>query len=101
VPCLCGLQASPAGPSLAKVDSEYHRSRSLLAWRLSANETLGALNLYAHLPRAYGATDRTKAVIFAAYAGIALGAAEELEGATDSLNTAVRRLENWPWSPTR
>jgi hypothetical protein len=68
--------------------------RSLLSCRLSANETLGALNLYAHLPRAYGATDRTKAVIFAAHASIALGVAEELKGATDSLHTAALRLEN-------
>ena len=30
--------------------------RSLLAFRLFANDTLGALNLYARLPRAYGAT---------------------------------------------
>jgi hypothetical protein len=68
--------------------------RSVLSCRLSANGTLGALNLYAHLPRAYGVNDRTKAVIFATHAGLALGAAETLEGATDSLNSAVLRLEN-------
>jgi hypothetical protein len=67
--------------------------RSLLSCRLSANGTLGALNLYAQLPRAYGATDRTKAVIFAAHAGVALGAAEVLEIETGSLNAAVLRLE--------
>jgi hypothetical protein len=67
--------------------------RSLLACRLSANGTRGALNLYAQLPRAYGATDRTKAVIFAAHAGVALGAAEALKGSTDSFDAAVLRLE--------
>ncbi|MEO7194411.1 MAG: GAF and ANTAR domain-containing protein [Pseudonocardiaceae bacterium] len=68
--------------------------RSLLSCRLSANGTLGALNLYARLPRAYGATDRTKALIFAAHAGIALGAAEVLEDATISLSNELRRVEN-------
>ena len=50
--------------------------RSLLAIRLLADRTLGALNLYARLPRAYGATDRATGVIFATHAGIALAAAE-------------------------
>jgi hypothetical protein len=68
--------------------------RSPLSCRLSANETLGALNLYALLPRAYGATDRTKALIFAAHAGVALGAAEALEDATVALNAEIKRLED-------
>ena len=68
--------------------------RSLLSCRLSSNGTLGALNLYAHLPRAYGVTDRTKALIFAAHAGVALGAAEALEDATVSLNAEIRRVED-------
>jgi GAF domain-containing protein len=68
--------------------------RSLLSCRLSANDTLGALNLYAVLPRAYGATDRTKALIFAAHAGVALGAAEALSDANDSLNAEIKRLED-------
>jgi hypothetical protein len=67
--------------------------RSLLACRLSANGTRGALNLYAQLPQAFGATDRTKAVIFATHAGVALGAAEALQGSTDSIDAAVLRLE--------
>jgi GAF domain-containing protein len=70
--------------------------RSLLSCRLSANAngTLGALNLYAGLPRAYGVIDRTTALIFATHAGIALGAAEALEDATVSLNTEIHRVEN-------
>jgi len=60
--------------------------RSLLSCRLSANGTRGALNLYAALPHAYGAIDRTKALIFAAHAGIALGAAEAREDAALSLD---------------
>lgn len=67
--------------------------RSLLSCRLSAYGTLGALNLYAKLPRAYGAIDRTKAVIFAAHAGIALGAAEVLEDAGVSLDREIHRIE--------
>jgi GAF domain-containing protein len=50
--------------------------RSLLAIRVLADRTLGALNLYARLPRAFGATDRATGVIFATHAGIALAAAE-------------------------
>jgi hypothetical protein len=68
--------------------------RSLLSCRLSAQGTLGALNLYAELPRAYGVIDRTTALIFATHAGIALGAAEALEDATVSLNTEIHRVEN-------
>lgn len=68
--------------------------RSLLSCRLSGNEaTLGALNLYARLPRAYGAIDRTKAVIFAAHAGVALGAAQGLEDASALLDREIHRLE--------
>lgn len=52
--------------------------RSLLAFRLS-DRPVSALNLYARLPAAFGATDRAKALIFATLAGIALDAAEERE----------------------
>jgi hypothetical protein len=45
--------------------------QSLLSCRLSSNGTRGALNFYAALPRAYGAIDQTKALIFSAHAGIA------------------------------
>ena len=68
--------------------------RSLLSYRLSANETRGALNLYAALPRAYGAMDRTKALIFAAHAGIALGAAEAREDAALSLDIGLHRIDD-------
>ena len=51
--------------------------RSLLAFRLFADDTLGALSLYARLPRAYGATDRAAGLIFATHAGIALAAAQD------------------------
>ncbi|MEJ7845424.1 MAG: GAF and ANTAR domain-containing protein [Acidimicrobiales bacterium] len=53
--------------------------RSALAIRLSDSST-SALNLYARLPGAFGATDRAKALIFATLAGIALDTAEERAG---------------------
>jgi hypothetical protein len=68
--------------------------RSLLSCRLFSDTTLGALNLYARLPGAYGLIDRTKAVIFAAHAGIALGTAEALEDAAVSLQGEVDLLQN-------
>jgi len=68
--------------------------RSLLSFRLSGTGTLGALNLYAHLPRAYGVVDRTRALIFATHAGIALGAAEALEGVNAALASEITKLEN-------
>lgn len=68
--------------------------RSLLSCRLFTDTTLGALNLYARLPGAYGLIDRTKAVVFAAHAGIALGAAEALEGAAISLRGEVDLVQN-------
>lgn len=68
--------------------------RSLLSCRLSSNGTRGALNLYAELPRAYGAIDRTKALIFAAHAGIALGAAEAREDAALSLDIGLQRIDD-------
>jgi hypothetical protein len=71
-----------------------HGMRSLLSCRLAAAETRGALNLYAALPRAYGVIDRTKAVIFAAHAGAALGAAEAKEDAALSLDTGLHRIED-------
>jgi len=50
--------------------------RSALAFRLS-DRPISALNLYARMPAAFGATDRAKGVIFATLAGIALDAAGE------------------------
>lgn len=60
--------------------------RSALAFRLSAGaETLGALQLYARLPEAFNATDRTQGLIFAAHAGMALAVARS--SADDRLRT--------------
>jgi hypothetical protein len=50
--------------------------RSVLALRLATDHRLGALNLYAELPRAFGILDRAKAVILASHASTALDAAE-------------------------
>jgi GAF domain-containing protein len=50
--------------------------RSLLAFPLPPGR-LTALNLYAYLPEAFGATDRAVGVIFATLAGLALAAAED------------------------
>jgi ANTAR domain/GAF domain len=59
------------GPSAAAVGI-----RSLLAFPLQTSR-LKALNLYAFLPVAFGATDRAAGSIFATLAGLALTAAEE------------------------
>jgi hypothetical protein len=50
--------------------------RSALAFRLS-DQPVSALNLYARLPAAFGATDRAKGLIFATLAGLALDLAGE------------------------
>ncbi|MDQ6910708.1 MAG: GAF and ANTAR domain-containing protein [Actinomycetota bacterium] len=66
--------------------------RSVLALQLSAVH-LGALNLYACLPAAFGVIDRAKASIFTTLAGIALNSAEEREGdgrLAENLRTALR-----------
>lgn len=68
--------------------------RSLLSFCLAGETTLGALNLYARLPRAFGATDRAKGLIFATHAGVALAAAMELADATRALEVETKRLQN-------
>lgn len=68
--------------------------RSLLSFCLAGEATLGALNLYARVPRAFGATDRAKGLIFATHAGVALAAAVELEDATRALEVETTRLRN-------
>jgi small nuclear ribonucleoprotein (snRNP)-like protein len=50
--------------------------RSVLAYSLSATR-LSALNLYARLPAAFGATDRAQGQLFATLARLALDSAEE------------------------
>lgn len=87
------LSTDPRWPTFGPMAAEAGM-RSLLSFCLSGTETLGALNLYAQLPRAFGATDRAKGLIFATHAGVALAAAEELEDATQSLAVEIQRLEN-------
>ena len=50
--------------------------RSVLSYSLSV-ERMSALNLYAHLPAAFGATDRAQGQLFATLARLALDSAEE------------------------
>ncbi|MEJ7583133.1 MAG: GAF and ANTAR domain-containing protein [Acidimicrobiales bacterium] len=69
--------------------------RSLLALPLSSQRS-SALNLYAHLPDAFGATDRAKGLIFATLAGIALDAAADRadeERLVANLKAALRTRE--------
>lgn len=68
--------------------------RSLLSFCLAGETTLGALNLYAQFPRAFGATDRAKGLIFATHAGVALAAAVELEDVARALEVKTERLQN-------
>jgi GAF domain-containing protein len=64
-----------------------HSMRSALALPLTANGTLGAVNLYASLPAAFGVVDRAKGVILASLAGAALASAHSMED-------EERRIEN-------
>lgn len=66
--------------------------RSVLSLRLLGKRTLGALNLYATLPRAYGLVDQAKGLIFTAHAGVALAAAGELERTGRNLAEKTKRL---------
>lgn len=69
--------------------------RSILSCRLPAQHR-SALNLYARLPAAFGATDRAKGLIFATLAGIALDSAEQRaneEKRLESLQDALRTRE--------
>ncbi len=69
--------------------------RSVLAFSLST-QRLSALNLYAHLPAAFGATDRAKGLIFATLAGLALDSAESRqddEKRVENLHVALRTRE--------
>ncbi|HVL89945.1 MAG TPA: GAF and ANTAR domain-containing protein [Actinomycetota bacterium] len=68
--------------------------RSLMSFCLAGEATLGALNLYARRPRAFGATDRAMGLILATHAGVALAAAVELEDATKALEVETKRLQN-------
>jgi GAF domain-containing protein len=61
--------------------------RSALALPLTTNGTMGAVNLYARYPAAFGVVDRAKGVILASLASVALNAAHSLED-------EERRIEN-------
>ena len=66
--------------------------RSILAFSLSTHR-LSALNLYAHMPAAFGATDRAKGLIFATLAGLALDSAEvraDDQRRVENLHAALR-----------
>lgn len=70
--------------------------RSLLAVPLSADDTLGALNLYAHYPRAFGVLDRARGVLLAALAAVAFTSArtqEEEEQRAANLHAALATRE--------
>ncbi len=69
--------------------------RSVLAYSLSADR-LSALNLYATLPAAFGATERAQGQLFATLARLALDSAEDRaldEARTENLNRALRTRE--------
>lgn len=68
--------------------------RSLLSFCLFGEATLGALNLYSPFPRAFGATGRAEALIFAAHAGVALAAATQVEDAHKALAVETKRLRD-------
>ena len=61
--------------------------RSALALPLTANGAIGAINLYARYPAAFGVVDRAKGVILASLASVAVNAAHSLED-------EERRIEN-------
>ena len=70
--------------------------RSLLSLRLSADGTLGALNLYARYPSAFGAVDRARGLVVAGLAGIALSLAranEEHARLAENLRQALMSRE--------
>ncbi|HEY1825735.1 MAG TPA: GAF and ANTAR domain-containing protein [Acidimicrobiales bacterium] len=68
--------------------------QSLLACRLTSEKVFGSLNLYAKAPDAYDSLGRTKAVIFAANAGVALRSAGDLHDVSSQLKTEMARAAN-------
>jgi uncharacterized protein YjbJ (UPF0337 family) len=70
--------------------------RSVLALPLAANSHLGALNLYARYPAAFGVVDRAKSAILASLANLALTVAkshEDEERRADNLHAALASRE--------
>jgi hypothetical protein len=53
--------------------------RSMLALPLFADGAMGALNLYAHYPQAFGVIDRARGLLLAALAGLAFSSARSHE----------------------
>ena len=73
-----------------------HGMRSVLVVPLSAEDTVGALNLYARYPRAFGVIDRARGVLLAALAAVAFTSAQshEAEGLrSDGLRAALSTRE--------
>ena len=88
------LAAEPRWPTFAALALEAG-ARSVLAYSLSARR-MSALNLYAALPAAFGATDRGKGQLFATLARLALDSAEAHEAEeskTAGLTEALRTRE--------
>jgi hypothetical protein len=70
--------------------------RSVVALPLAANSQLGALNLYARYPAAFGVVDRAKAAILVSLASLALSAAyshEDEERRADNFHAALASRE--------
>ena len=70
--------------------------RSVLALPLSADAQLGALNLYARSPIAFGVVDRAKAAILVSMASVALSVAhshEDEERRAENLHAALASRE--------
>lgn len=70
--------------------------RSLLALPLLGNDTLGALNLYARYPEAFGVIDRARGLLLAAMAALALSTArihEDEARRVENLHTALATRE--------
>jgi AmiR/NasT family two-component response regulator len=63
---------------------------------LNSNGNLGALNLYARYPDAFGVVDRARGVVLASLAGLAVSAAhthEDEERRSDNLHAALTTRE--------
>jgi GAF domain-containing protein len=60
-------------------DAARHGVRSALALPLTTADAVGAINLYARFPAAFGVLDRAKGVILASLAIVALSSAYSLE----------------------
>ena len=63
--------------------------RSVLAYPVVTGDRRSALNLYAAMPAAFGASDRARGLLLSVFAGVAIGAAEEHERA-DAREANVR-----------